>query len=83
MPVSENIEIKGFNLSDIVPILVSALIFMLEEAIKHPIGTAASIFCLLYTFDRWKTQRFDRKIKEQEYERSIRNSSEHKKGAKN
>ena len=77
--MKDNMEMKGsFNINDAIAILVTAGTMAVEEFLKHPIGGVASIFGLLYMFDRWKTQRFEKKIKQQEYERSIRTSEERK-----
>ena len=58
-------------------------IVALEEMIKHPIGTVASLVGLLYMYDRWRTQRITRKreqIKLDKDERSIRASEKRKEG---
>ena len=70
--------------NDIIAFLGTSAALALEEMIKHPIGTIASVVGLLYIFDRWRTQRI---IKERhqiklDYERFIRSSQERKEGAK-
>ena len=81
--MKDNMEMKGsFNVNDLIALLVTAGTMAVEEFLKHPIGGVASIFGLLYMFDRWKTQRFEKKIKQQEYERSIRTSEERKERTK-
>lgn len=67
--------------------LVAGLALMIEELVKHPIGTVVSIVGLLYAFDRWRTQRVIHKIKKEELkkledERDIRSTQKRKEGSK-
>lgn len=66
---------------DIITYGVTLSSIMLEEIIKHPIGSMLSIVGLLYAYERWKTQKIQRKTKQIEYERAIKLSQEHKSGS--
>tara|TARA_R110002012_G_scaffold162899_1_gene325222 strand:+ start:460 stop:696 length:237 start_codon:yes stop_codon:yes gene_type:complete len=49
------------KLNDVVAFLGTSAALALEEMVKHPIGTVASVVGLLYIFDRWRTQRIIKK----------------------
>ncbi len=57
-----------FNHNDLMIFLSTCLAMLVEQFIKHPIGGLVAVLGLLYSFERYRTQRLERKIKEREYE---------------
>jgi hypothetical protein len=73
----------GFGLEDIKTYAVAITAALLEEFVSHPIGSVTAIILLLLTYDKWRTQRFERKMKEREYERTIERDAERDQGSEN
>ena len=57
-----------FTYNDLMVFLSTCLAMLVEEFIKHPIGGVVAVLGLLYSFERYRTQRLERKIKERQYE---------------
>ena len=53
----------GISLKNLGTYIIAGLSMLVEEVVKHPIGTVVSIIGMLYAYERWKTQRVIRKIK--------------------
>ena len=59
---------KTFSLDSLATYAAAAGAIMIENFIEHPVSTVMSIVALLYTYDKWRTQRIERKIKQKELE---------------
>lgn len=75
---------QGFSLTldDMKTYATAIAAALLEEFVSHPIGSITAIVLLLLTYDKWRTQRIERKIKEREYERVIKSDAERDQGSK-
>jgi len=78
-----NVEKSGFTLQDMATYLVAICAALVEEFLKHPVGGVTALILLLLTYDKWRTQRIERKLKEREYERAIKSDAERDQGSEN
>ena len=56
------------NSKDVTVFVSTSIAVIVEEFVNHPIGGIVAILGLLYSFEKYRTQRLERKIKEKEYE---------------
>ena len=70
-----------FTWNDVNTYAIAIAAAMVEEFVKHPIGSVTAVVLLLLTYDKWRTQRIDRKLKEHEYERITKRDGEHHEGS--
>jgi hypothetical protein len=67
-------EYRGIT-DAILTALATCLVFIIDEFVKHPVGSLASVVGLLFVYERYRTQRVERKIKNKELENIIKNEN--------